>query len=99
MANILRLTRYVFELKEVLIDMRKLLETIHYQQQDLLETMQNRNDVRQPERFLRTKEAAALLGVDAKTLWNWKNKGSLVPVTIGSHEYYPESALSAYRNT
>ncbi len=50
----------------------------------------------QQERFLTAKEAAEMLGVDATTLWRWRNKGYLHPVSIGSLTKYKLSDINAF---
>ncbi|MGG5508108.1 MULTISPECIES: helix-turn-helix domain-containing protein [unclassified Myroides] len=47
----------------------------------------------QREGYITRKEAARLLEVDLGTLWNWKNKGYLMPCYIGRRVYYKQSDI------
>lgn len=48
-----------------------------------------------PTDILTVNEVAEMLKVDRSTLWNWQQKGTLVPYGIGARVYYRRSDIEA----
>ncbi len=46
-----------------------------------------------PTELLTVQECANLLKVDKSTLWNWHNKGKLIPLGLGNRVYYRRSDI------
>jgi len=46
-----------------------------------------------PTELLTVNEVAEMLKVDRSTLWNWQQKGTLVPFGIGARVYYRRSDI------
>lgn len=53
-------------------------------------------DEQRNERYLSAKETAKLLGIDASTLWRWRNSGYIQPVTVGNQAKYKLSDINAF---
>ncbi len=45
------------------------------------------------ERYLSIKQVCELLSIDASTLWRWRKRGYLVPVSIGGKRRYRLSEI------
>jgi len=50
---------------------------------------------KQPSEYLTRNEVAQLLKVDLSTLWNWQNKGKVIPYTIGNRVYFKRDEIEA----
>lgn len=68
----------------------------------LFERLQNQlNDLKAsfqpkvPDELLTRAEAAELLKCDLSTLWNWQQKGKLIPYGLGNGIYYKRSDIEA----
>ena len=48
---------------------------------------------KQPTEYLTRKEVANLLKCDLSTIWNWSNKGKLIPYGIGNRTYYKRNDI------
>lgn len=46
-----------------------------------------------PTELLTVNEVAKMLKVDRSTLWNWQQKGTLIPFGIGARVYYRRSDI------
>lgn len=60
--------------REVIADVKKELEA---------QVVEDRE-----ERYLSIKQVCELLSIDASTLWRWRKRGYLVPVSIGGKRRY-----------
>ncbi|MFA6767881.1 MAG: helix-turn-helix domain-containing protein [Parabacteroides sp.] len=49
--------------------------------------------VKEPEKYLSTKEAARFLDIDPSTLWKWGKAGYLVPIRVGGKKRYKLSDI------
>ena len=96
MGEILRLTRKINNANDLLDEIRKILGMIYNLQAQILDVQKEASAEPKTEKMLRPKELAAFLNVDAKTIWNWKKNGTLVPLKIGSREFYRQSAILAF---
>lgn len=70
--------------REVLADVKKELEA---------QTAESRED-----RFLTIKQVCELLSIDASTLWRWRKREYLVPVSIGGRYRYRMSDVRRMLN-
>lgn len=50
---------------------------------------------KEPTEYLTRAEASELLKCDLSTLWNWQQKGKLIPVGIGNRVLYKRSDIEA----
>ena len=48
---------------------------------------------KEPETYLTRKQVCELLHVDQSTLFNWKNRGKLIPIGIGGRVLYKRSDI------
>ncbi len=65
--------------REVLADVKKELEAQVVEERE--------------ERYLSIKQVCELLSIDASTLWRWRKRGYLVPVSIGGKRRYRLSEI------
>lgn len=61
-------------------------------QKEIKELKNNFEPVK-PNELLTVNEVAKMLKVDRSTLWNWQQKGTLVPFGIGARVYYRRSDI------
>lgn len=70
----------------------KVYDEVFLIRNQLAELKQNFQPVIPPE-WLTRQEVAALLKVDLSTLWNWHQKGKLIPFGIGNRVLYKRSDI------
>lgn len=58
-----------------------------------LADLKNNFEPVKPTELLTVQECAKMLKVDRSTLWNWQQKGTLVPYGIGARNYYRRSDI------
>lgn len=93
MNYLLRISRYLFDSIGLFNSIHQELVLTRQIQKEIVQALHALLQVNQPDRLLRANEVALLLKITERTVSNWKKSGKLVPVTIGSYDYYRESQI------
>jgi len=62
---------------------------------DQLAELKQKFEPKTPPEYLTRNEVADLLKVDLSTLWNWQQKGKLMPYGIGNRVLYKRTDIEA----
>ncbi|KAA8482012.1 hypothetical protein BDE36_1121 [Arcticibacter tournemirensis] len=99
MREIVRLTKNVFNLVEILGDIRAIMQEMNQCQKEMQSDFQALIKSDEKETYLTAKQVAILLSVDVKTVRNWKLSGELEPDTIRGRKLYARSKVLKYGHT
>ena len=79
-------------------DLPKAMETVLGKitlMQEELENIKNNFQPKEPVELMTRQEVADYFKIDISTVYNWTNKGKLIPYGIGSRVYYKRSEIEA----
>lgn len=96
MREIVRLIKNVYNLVEILGDIRSIMQEMKQDQKEIQADLRDFIKSGEKETYLTGKQTAALLSVDVKTVRNWKYSGELEPDTVGKRKLYAKSEVLKY---